>query len=338
MGWTMRYWHRRPWAPFCGASPGATPGSSTRWPASRPGMGGGSRAGGRASPSMSTRLSARPTACEAGRHEFTYNHVRATTRCSPWWPATGDVLHARLRGGNAHPGRGAARFLTETFTRVRMAGAAGPIVLRADSGFYNHNVVEACPKPMSASRSPPSSTKASLQGNRRHRRVGLDSHPLLLGRRRCRRDHLPALRRQRPAVSPDRAPSPAHPGQPAGAVHRVLLPRLYHRPGGRDARARSRSPPSRRDREHHPGLEIRRRSQPPASGRFGANAAWLALNVMAHNLARWSTRSVSATASSPPKHCAGATSALRAASLVQPDASHCTCRSAGPGWIASSPR
>ena len=26
------------------------------------------------------------------------------------------------------------------------------------------------------------------------------------------------------------------------------------------------------------------------SGRFGANAAWLALNVMAHNLARFSTR------------------------------------------------
>jgi len=26
------------------------------------------------------------------------------------------------------------------------------------------------------------------------------------------------------------------------------------------------------------------------SGRFGANAAWLALNVMAHNLARWTSR------------------------------------------------
>src|SRR5258708_16472639 len=26
------------------------------------------------------------------------------------------------------------------------------------------------------------------------------------------------------------------------------------------------------------------------SGRFGANAAWLALNVIAHNLARWSSR------------------------------------------------
>src|ERR1019366_7608319 len=26
------------------------------------------------------------------------------------------------------------------------------------------------------------------------------------------------------------------------------------------------------------------------SGRFGANAAWLALNVIAHNMARWTTR------------------------------------------------
>ncbi|MDP9442780.1 MAG: transposase [Actinomycetota bacterium] len=26
------------------------------------------------------------------------------------------------------------------------------------------------------------------------------------------------------------------------------------------------------------------------SGRFGANAAWLALNVVAHNLARWTSR------------------------------------------------
>lgn len=26
------------------------------------------------------------------------------------------------------------------------------------------------------------------------------------------------------------------------------------------------------------------------SGRFGANAAWLALNVMAHNMARWTSR------------------------------------------------
>ena len=57
---------------------------------------------------------------------------------------TGDVVHSRLRGGNANSGRGAASFLTESFNRVRAAGATGPLTLRADSGFYNHKVVDAC--------------------------------------------------------------------------------------------------------------------------------------------------------------------------------------------------
>ena len=57
---------------------------------------------------------------------------------------TGDVVHSRQRGGNAHSSRGAASFLTETFGRVRAAGATGRIVLRADSGFYSRAVVDAC--------------------------------------------------------------------------------------------------------------------------------------------------------------------------------------------------
>lgn len=57
-----------------------------------------------------------------------------------------DVLGLRLRGGNAHTGRGAASFLTQMFARVRRAGAAGELVLRADSGFYNHKVTAACRK------------------------------------------------------------------------------------------------------------------------------------------------------------------------------------------------
>lgn len=57
---------------------------------------------------------------------------------------TGDVVGVRARGGNAHSGRGAAGFLTEVFNRVRAAGAAGPMVLRADSGFYAKAVVKAC--------------------------------------------------------------------------------------------------------------------------------------------------------------------------------------------------
>ena len=51
---------------------------------------------------------------------------------------------ARLREGRAHSGRGAAHFLRETVARVREAGAAGQLTVRADSGFYTHAVVAAC--------------------------------------------------------------------------------------------------------------------------------------------------------------------------------------------------
>jgi hypothetical protein len=54
------------------------------------------------------------------------------------------VVHCRLRGGNAHAGRGAASLLTETFGRVRAAGANEALTLRAYSGFYSRNVIEAC--------------------------------------------------------------------------------------------------------------------------------------------------------------------------------------------------
>lgn len=81
-----------------------------------------------------------------GGSKFTYNHVRGYHPLYAVAAASGDVVHTRLRGGNAHAGRGAASFLGETFGRVRAAGASGPIVLRADSGFYNHKVVETCAK------------------------------------------------------------------------------------------------------------------------------------------------------------------------------------------------
>ena len=57
---------------------------------------------------------------------------------------TGDVLMARLRQGRANTARGAANFLRETISRVRYAGATGPLAMRADSGFYNHDIVAAC--------------------------------------------------------------------------------------------------------------------------------------------------------------------------------------------------
>jgi Transposase DDE domain group 1 len=57
---------------------------------------------------------------------------------------TGEVLHARQRTGRAASGRGAERFVNELAGRIRRAGASGPLTLRADSGFWSAKVLAAC--------------------------------------------------------------------------------------------------------------------------------------------------------------------------------------------------
>ena len=59
------------------------------------------------------------------------------------------LLHSRLRGGNAHTARGAGTFVAETLSRTRQAlpadaqGHQGRITVRADSGFYSRTVIRA---------------------------------------------------------------------------------------------------------------------------------------------------------------------------------------------------
>src|SRR5687768_16780897 len=53
---------------------------------------------------------------------------------------SGEVLHVRLRKGQANTQRGALRFVDELLARVRRAGATGEILIRADSGFWNRKV------------------------------------------------------------------------------------------------------------------------------------------------------------------------------------------------------
>jgi hypothetical protein len=57
---------------------------------------------------------------------------------------TGEVLHIRMRKGSANSGRGAERFVNELVARVRRAGAAGPLTMRADSAFHSSKVIKAC--------------------------------------------------------------------------------------------------------------------------------------------------------------------------------------------------
>ena len=80
---------------------------------------------------------------EGARHHG-YTGVRGYHPLLAVAAGTGDVLMARLREGRANTARGAAHFLTETIGRVRHAGASGQLTMRADSGFYAHEVVAVC--------------------------------------------------------------------------------------------------------------------------------------------------------------------------------------------------
>ena len=55
---------------------------------------------------------------------------------------SGEILHARLRKGSANSQRGVTRFVEELVARVRRAGAIGTLCVRADSGFYNWELID----------------------------------------------------------------------------------------------------------------------------------------------------------------------------------------------------
>jgi hypothetical protein len=54
---------------------------------------------------------------------------------------TGEVLHLRLRKGQAASPRGVVRFADELIARVERAGARGEKLLRADSAFWNRKLI-----------------------------------------------------------------------------------------------------------------------------------------------------------------------------------------------------
>lgn len=75
---------------------------------------------------------------------FGYTKVRGYHPLLATLSQTGEVVHARMRGGNAGAARGAPSLITESINRVRDAGASGPLTVRADSAFYSRKVLWAC--------------------------------------------------------------------------------------------------------------------------------------------------------------------------------------------------
>ena len=206
---------------------------------------------------------------------------------------TGDVLMARLREGRAHTARGAAHFLRETVGRVRHAGLGGnsPCGLTAAS----------IPTPwspsaagwMSASPSPSASTKACTISSRAIPEDAWTPIPYWMD------------------GAADVAETTYTPFQsePDAAPVRLIVRRVKPTPGSqlalfasysyhgfitdRKGRCSNWRPDHRRHAEienanSRPQVRVGLNHMP--SGRFAANGAWLAVQVMAHNLARWTAR------------------------------------------------
>ncbi|MGH8566414.1 MAG: IS1380 family transposase, partial [Gammaproteobacteria bacterium] len=228
-----------------------------------------------------------------GGSKFTYNHVRGYHPLVSVVARTGDVVHTRLRGGPSHAGRGAASFVTETVARVRTAGASGEITIRADSGFYNHKVVGACRKADVRF-----SITVKLMGKALQHAFSAipdkDWTPIdyfLEGAGVAEMSYTPFATHK--GSQPCRLIVRRVPPKP-GSQLALFTEFSYHafitdRQGDMlsleaDHRAHAEVENTIRDLKHGMGLNHM------PSGRFGANAAWLALNAIAHNLVRWVSR------------------------------------------------
>lgn len=209
------------------------------------------------------------------------------------WAKSGEVLHARLRKGSSQ--RGTKRFTEELIARVRRGGALGPLVVRADSGFFSWDLVEILDRlsvawSITVQQNP--SVVAAIASIAEEAWVDI-TYPdggaaqvaettYVTGGAKSKRSE----RRVRLVVRRTRLTDP---------VQRELWPNWRHHAfitnldlssveADRFHREHATVELAIRDLKEGAGLEH------CPSGRFFANAAWLACAVLAHDLTRWSAR------------------------------------------------
>ena len=252
---------------------------------------------------------------------------------------TGEVLMARLRKGRANTARGAANFLRETVSRVRYAGATGPLTMRADSGFYTHPMVTACRD---------RKVRFSItvrQNPQLHNLIdaipeadwtpipywmegGADVAETIYIPFASKPDAVPVrlfVRRVKPAPDTQLALLTQY------SYHAFITDRegdtLYLEA---DHRRHAEIENAIRHLKYGVGLNHL------LSGRFPANAAWLAGQVMAQTWHAGPRASAWASRWPPPRPSGGASSPWPDASPAKPVASPCICHRASPGETNSA--
>ena len=209
------------------------------------------------------------------------------TKCRGYHPLlatradTGEVLHARMRKGSASSQRGAERFVRELVARLRRLGASGPLTVRADSGFWSYATIEA------------------LEQHRVRYSIGVTQQAHV----RRAIEQIPERAWQPLADYPPEGIAEIAEGSLRGrrlVVRRTrlvgaqaeLFPNWRHHAFITDRP----EPLAQVEAEHrrHAQIELAIRDLKEGSGlnhapsgRFFANAAWLLVSCLAHNLLRW---------------------------------------------------
>jgi Transposase DDE domain group 1 len=236
------------------------------------------------------------TICEVhGKHKqgAAYGHTKVlgyhpllATRAD-----TGEVLHARLRKGSSQ--RGVKRFVEELIARLRRAGATGPLALRGDSGFFSYALLDTLRRlgvGYSITVNVNAQVKAAIEAiddgvwrpiayPEGGEAAVAETRYLTTSRSRGGRRSLRLVVRRTRLIDPTQAalwPDWRYHAFITSLADPVVEVDEFHRDHARVELAI-------RDLKEGAGLEH------CPSGKFFANAAWLACAVLAHNLYRWTT-------------------------------------------------
>ena len=201
---------------------------------------------------------------------------------------TGEIVHARMRGGSSRKGH--AHFIVEAVNRTRRAGATGPVIVRADSEFWSYRLVEELDD-MGVEWSITLSQYRQVREAIAHiaeegwEPIGYteDGEAQVAETSFVASKKKGKHRRVRVVVRRTRLTDPTQAQLWPDWRYHAFATSTELSPAEADAfhRAHARVELAIRDIKAHAGL-----SHCP-SGNFFANAAWLACTVLAHNLYRW---------------------------------------------------
>ncbi len=223
---------------------------------------------------------------------FGYTHVLGYHPLLATRADTGEVLHARMRKGQANTQRGAHRFIDELVARVRRAGATGELTVRVDSGFWSNDTITTLGRLdvryTMAVRTSVKTVGAAIAAIREDAWVDIDytangqaqvaecAYTTGHGRRRITRRLIVRRTRLTDTAQQRLWPDWRHHAFLTDLTGDAVTVDRFHR--------------------HHAVVELAIRDWKDGaglehipSGNFHANSAWLQCTILAHNLIRWTT-------------------------------------------------